>query len=482
MAALVVGWLVAAAGVAAFGPVWGDEPSATLWEGYRNQQLPNPPPVTRQDFGWQATQHTGGREPGELGGWICRSLTPARYFRGLDRLLSLDQPFRTSGRLAVTRAEGASGALVGWRNAASRGWRTPNSLAFRVDGNGGKYWLFFEYGTRSGFTGGGGAFEGERYQTTLTPPFPADGAAHTWELAYEPRSDGTGDLTFTVDDRRYQIVVPVEHRADGATFDEFGIWNPEVTGSGLELWLDDLVVDGQSWSFARDPGWRDEGNRAEFVERVVRPFHQFGWPTPGAVATGASDPDTIGGIIWRDERPAYFGARVTEISLDDPLTASGTIRFLRAGADSGVYLGFFHAATKEAQARPEHEARQANYLAILLEGPSRVGHYFRPGYGTQSGDGRNAETGPVLRPDGATHRWRLAYDPAAAEERGEITVELDGARQSLTLAEGDRRRGARFDRFGLMNMQSGGWHVEVYLSNLEFTGKPAGPSAGTEGE
>ncbi len=68
--------------------------------------------------------------------------------------------------------------MIGWFNENRRGWRTPNSLAFRIDGNGGKFWMFYEYGTRNWRTGGGGAFEGEQYQTTPTPPFPADGKPH----------------------------------------------------------------------------------------------------------------------------------------------------------------------------------------------------------------------------------------------------------------------------------------------------------------
>lgn len=475
-------WVVlgmAAGEAAAPGQARADDPPTETWDGFRNQLQPDAWPTTRQDFGWQATRRAGGREAGELGGWVSRSLTPARYVRGLERPLTLEAPFRASGRLAVTRAEGASGALCGWRNATSRGWRTPNSLAFRVDGNGGNYWLFYEYGTRSGFTGGGGAFAGDRYQTTPTPPFLADGTEHIWQLAYEPRADGTGTLEFVIDDRRYALTVPAEHRADGVSLDEFGLWNPEVTGSGLELWIDDLVVDGQPWSFDRDPGWRAVGNRAELIERIVRPFHQFGLAPS---ETGGTSGDVIGGIIWRDERPAYFGARVSGLSLDTPLAAAGTIRFLRAGADSGVYLGFFHAATKQSQARPEHEAHQANYLAILLEGPSRVGHFFRPGYGTRTGGGRNAETGPVLRPDGVTHRWRLEYDPAGADKRGEITVALDDFRQAMPLDVGARAVGASFDRFGLFNLQSGGWHVEIYLSDLEFTGRGSHPPVQVEGE
>lgn len=431
------------------------------WEGYRNRLLPKSPPETVQDFGWSETRHAKGQMVGEIGGRVQRSLTPARYVLPLPKSLTLDDRLEASGRLAVTHSEGGSGVLFGWRNKRSQGWRTPNSLSMRVDGNGGSYWLFFEYGTRSGFTGGAGAFEGERYQTTKTKPFAANGEAHPWKLLYDPSANnGHGTITFTVDDRTYSVPLSPEHRADGAEFDEFGIWNQEATGDRVELWFDDLVVHGEPFRFDRDPVWSGHGNKEKHVERVVRPFHDFG---------DAGADKGIGGIVFRDERPAYFGDRIGSVTLNDRLSASGKIRFVRAAADSGVYIGWFDAKSKRENDRPEHEARQRNYLGVLLEGPSRVGHYFRAGYSTAQGNGGNAEEGPVLRPDGRVHDWSIDYDPRASAGRGEIVVALDGQKQRTVLAEGDRTRGATFDRFGLFNLQSGGWHVEVYLKDLVYT-------------
>jgi hypothetical protein len=145
------------------------------WEGFRNHLRPERAPRTKQDFGWSP--------PGQIGGWIQRSLTPAWFAKRIGTR-TLNDRLKASGKFAVSRAEGASGALFGWFHETSRGWRTSNSLIFRLDGNGGKYWVFYEYGTRHWMTGGGGCFEGEQYQTTTTKPFPADGAVHTWSLDY----------------------------------------------------------------------------------------------------------------------------------------------------------------------------------------------------------------------------------------------------------------------------------------------------------
>src|SRR5262245_60840614 len=139
---------------------FGSDPG---WEGLSNRRTPSPPHRVRQDFGHRQTAKAGGR-PGEAGGWVQRSLRPAWYGKAIAPR-TLEDRLSVSGKFAVPRAEGASGALIGWFRHDSRGWRTPNSLAFRIDGNGGKYWVLFEYGTRHWRTGGGATFEG-RYQTT----------------------------------------------------------------------------------------------------------------------------------------------------------------------------------------------------------------------------------------------------------------------------------------------------------------------------
>src|SRR5262249_40239835 len=153
---------------------------------------------------------------GEIGGWIQRSLTPAWLAKAIPTR-TLNDKLSASGKFAVSRDEGGSGVLFGWFNQTSRGWRTPNALVFRLDGNGGRYWVFYEYGTRHWLTGGEGCFEGDRYQTTVTKPFPADGAAHAWSMAYNPNgADGKGLITFILDGKSYHVALAPGHQADGA--------------------------------------------------------------------------------------------------------------------------------------------------------------------------------------------------------------------------------------------------------------------------
>ena len=437
-------------------------PPSAHWEGHRNRLVPSPAPTTRQGFGHRPTRHAGGANPGEIGGRIQRSVTPAWYAKAIPTA-TLGRKLSASGRFAVTRDDGSSGALVGWFHHDSRGWRTPNSLAFRVDGNGGKYWVLFEYGTRLWSTGGGATFKG-RYQTTETKPFAADGTPHAWTMTYDPKGDDEdGLITFTLDGQDYTSAVLRAHKIEGASFDRFGLFNQQLTGGGLELYVDDLVIDGVPQDFGRDPGWEGRGNEAVFEDCVIRPQHDFGHIS---TARAGAPPGEVGGIIWRDEAPAYYAERVGPLTLDDELVASGTIRLAAAGSDSGVYLGWFDSAAKRGKRSPEHEEPQRGLLGILIEGPSRVGHYVRPAYRTATGAGEASPEGPVIRPDGMVHRWSIRYSPKGADGRGRITVTFDDQARVLDLGPDHRAQGATFDRFGLFNVQSGGHFVELYLNDL----------------
>lgn len=48
------------------------------WEGHNNRITPKQTLIVKQDFGYSATSHAG-KTPGEVGGRIQRSTTPAAY-------------------------------------------------------------------------------------------------------------------------------------------------------------------------------------------------------------------------------------------------------------------------------------------------------------------------------------------------------------------------------------------------------------------
>ncbi len=432
------------------------------WLGMNN--LPDPARgVNRvQDFGYSATAHAS-TSPGEMGGRVSRSLIPATYFKPLPEK-TLEDSLTASGRLAVTHSSGGSGVLIGWFNHASRGWRTPNSLAIRLDGEAGKFRVFFEYGTRHWMTGGGETFEGP-WQTTKTPPLAADGTPHSWTLSYDPSgAGGRGEMVFVLDGATYRAALEEGHKADGAVFDRFGMINQQTDGDEMTVFAGDIALDGERQDLSKDPGWEGTGNRSSFRDTTVRPLHNFGYRST-SFAGGA--PGEVGGIVWRiesthPEQALSYGAPVGRLSLREPLRASGRIVMRAAGVDSALLLGWFNSLTAIG-------APPANFLGVLIEGPSRVGHYFRPACASSANAVQIMEHGPLLYPDGTPHAWRIAYEPAGANGNGSLRAQLDDTSVVLELTPQVLKDNAAFDRFGCLSLQRGGLFVEAYLDDIEYT-------------
>ena len=135
---------------------------------------------------------------------------------------------------------------------------------------------------------------------------------------------------------------------------------------------------------------------------------------------------------------------------------------IRAGVDSAVLIGWFNSQTHIG-------APPRNFVGIMVEGPSRVGHYFRPVYANSQGQYEIMKEGPVIRPTGTSHPWHLSYTPEANDGQGQITVTFNGETISLNLKSGVRADGAVFDRFGLLSYQRGGHFVDIYFDDISYT-------------
>lgn len=434
------------------------------WEGKGNRNTGNHFRTVVQDFGYSRTNYAGGEKLGELGGKIFRSLTPATYAKIIPSK-TLSVPFTMSGKFAVTEADGNSGVMIGWFHSTSQGWRTPNSLVFRLDGNGGKYWVFFEYGTQNSLTGSGATFEGKRYQTTKTPPECADGTIHTWSLTYNPNSaEGNGEITFIFDDEPFTLALVSGHKVDGATYNRFGILNTQIAGKGMNVYIADLILDGEPIDLNQDPNWEENGNRTTFKDSEIRPIHDFGWsPTNHA----GGKPGEVGGLIWRAEekkpdQTAYFADQIGLLTMEHKLEASGKVSMMRAAVDSAVLIGWFNSQSHIGEPPP-------NFIGIMIEGPSRIGHYFRPIYSDSQGQYKIMKQGPVIKPSPKSHLWNLSYTPYANDRQGQITVTFDDKATSLNLSRDVRERGGVFDRFGILTYQRGGHFVDIYFDDLTYT-------------
>jgi len=83
------------------------------WDGHRNRLVPDNLPATRQDFGYRTTRKAGGKDPGEIGGRVQRSVTPAYYAKSIAPV-TLEDKLTASGRFAVHDDE------IRWLNVSSQ--------------------------------------------------------------------------------------------------------------------------------------------------------------------------------------------------------------------------------------------------------------------------------------------------------------------------------------------------------------------------
>src|SRR4051794_29588234 len=90
------------------------------WDAYNNRITPKKPLTVHQDFGYSETTHVAGKAPGELGGQIQRSTTPASYAAKIPPK-TLDDKFSAAGSFAVTASQPGAGVFFGFFNASQPG-------------------------------------------------------------------------------------------------------------------------------------------------------------------------------------------------------------------------------------------------------------------------------------------------------------------------------------------------------------------------
>lgn len=300
-----------------------------------------------------------------------------------------------------------------------------------------------------------------------------------WELQPNPEQF-RGAVTLRIDGSKPQrMYLAPGHRDEPLVLDRFGVVNWQTNGYPLEFALTDLTINGHRVSLAQDPGWEGWGNHVSFVETDFHSRQDFGFRETN---WAGKEPGEAGGVFWRtepvDPLHGYYAADVGELTLDDPLAFSGSIAFIEGQPDSGVAFGYFD--RRELMKEISDESRGhplAHSLGIVVEGPTRVGYYFSALCAPDRKTARQRH-GPLLLPERQKHAFSFAYDPKANGGVGRITLTLDQSSFGLDLTPAQRAADARFDRFGLWNIRTGGKHVEFYLDDLTYTSrKPKGPQA-----
>jgi len=217
--------------------------------------------------------------------------------------------------------------------------------------------------------------------------------------------------------------------------------------------------------FSSDPGWDGHNNRSQ-TPPAVQITQDFGYSSTGSHAGGAAG--EIGGLITPAGEPAYYAKVIPVGTLDDTLTASGTLNLQKY---DHALLGFFNADTI-------NEWRTPNTLSIRLLGRNDTFFFAYGDYATslwRAGGNAFTQVGggeyEFASGPGDVHNWSLTYNPGGNYGGGSVTATIGGETVVTNLEPGHKSDGATFNRFGLLNvMKSVDTPGLLWLDNLTING------------
>jgi hypothetical protein len=206
-------------------PGWPDSGNRA---SYEDREL-----VGAHNFGFSGkTSHAGG-SPGEVGGDLWRSGDYGYY---ADRIgpLTLDQRLEAGGRVAMVVGGPDGDMYFGWFNSTNR--ETPptaagNFLGVHVGGP-----------TRYGhcFTPAFNTAKGNSGKVEKGPAL-KPGKVYEWSLIYDSAaSNGNGEIRLTLGSDTTVLPLKPGRKAEGASFDRFGLFTSTIGGQMVRIYLDDL--------------------------------------------------------------------------------------------------------------------------------------------------------------------------------------------------------------------------------------------------
>lgn len=288
---------------------------------------------------------------------------------------------------------------------------------------------------------------------------------------------GHGRVTLRFDDHDpYVIWFDPQIRQAPVELDRFGLFNIARFGTRVEIYLGDLVVNGLPIDLSQDPHWEGHNNTSQYTAPNFHGMHSFGWSQTNWAGEEAGE---IGGLFWRTEPHdplcAYYGDDIGSLTLDDPISFSGTICFTDGMTDAAAFFGYFNHENQvesfEADT-PDAGFPMRNMMGVAIADSSAVGYYFHPLVSAEGREGASTTCG-VFLPDRRRRHFRFEYDPDGADGIGRVTVTLDGQQHPFDLTREQRRNGGVFNRFGLANVRRGGHSVQFYLDDVTYTARRA---------
>jgi hypothetical protein len=127
-------------------------------------------------------------------------------------------------------------------------------------------------------------------------------------------------------------------------------------------------------NFTTDPAWEGRSNR-NLPAKIKTITQNFGHRT--SHFAGGKDAGEVGGSIYKHPSLASYAKPIPVKTLDDRLSASGTLFLRESDVSSAIMVGWFHSSESRGW-------RTRNALAFRLFGTKGYGR-FTFEYGTQKG-------------------------------------------------------------------------------------------------
>jgi len=437
------------------------------WEGFNNHIHPSHTRSVVQDFGYIADPSL--HQSSQIGGRVTRASQPAYYAESLAPK-TLDEKLSASGTFQITGTSASSGVFFGWFNSRQQddSGRPVQSLGLDFDGE--KHGARLAVRMISSSNKSCGTFITPFIPGKYRPtPIRNDGTEYTWTLLYDPATNnGLGQFSFRIqsdaaehesfEGKWFTVDLPAGFKADGATFDRFGLMNGLKPGGTMTIGFRGLELDGKVLDLSHSTEWIGSANRTNYTEANPAGAHDFGFSPQTSFAGGA--PGEVGGNFWRSGHFAYYADRVGPLAPGQPLEASGRVALLVGAPDSDMYLGWFNSTATNSTSIPV-------FIGVHVGGPTRIGHYFQPAYCTGERV-RTGKTGPVLKP-GQSYEWSLRYAPASTNGSGELVAQLGTESVSLPMTKAQFPEDTHFDRFGFFTSTIGGQMVRIFFDDLRYT-------------
>jgi hypothetical protein len=297
-------------------------------------------------------------------------------------------------------------------------------------------------------------------------------AQHRWWKSENP-GEGHGRITLQFDgETPYVFWMDEKIRNAPLEMDRFGLFNISRFGTWSELYMGDLTINGEKIDLAHDPHWEGRNNRVTYTEPDFQSMSDYGYSETNWAGEA---PGEIGGLFWRTEPPdpmfSYYGDEVGDVTLDDPISFSGSINFVTGMTDAAGYFGYFNDQSQmQTLKSAADEYPLKNMMGVTTADATRIGYWFKPFVSSAK---QVIASGPevIFTPGPERHLFSFDYDPKGSGGVGRVDVTLDGRKFGFDLTPQQREDGAVFNRFGLANVRRGGLSVQFYLDDLDYTAR-----------